>query len=104
MLGGRRQEDVPEAFGPRLRLQLVKDGGDLPPVRTEGLHLRVVDGNGRIKVLVHETQDAIAPMLLAFGEREIHGLPLSFLVERIDGRKATSAAGRALSDKMVAGS
>ena len=73
----RWQEQVPQALGLRLLLQILEDLHDLPAVRPEGFHLLVVDFLRRIDMLVHEGDDTIPPMALAVGHGEIHGCFLS---------------------------
>ena len=69
---GWRQEQVPEAFLPRLRLQLLEDGNHLPTIGAEGLHLLVIGIYRRIDVFRHEGDDAVPPVALPLRKREIH--------------------------------
>ena len=56
----RRHEQVPQPFGARLVLQLLDDRQDLPAVALA--LLRVIVGDARPDVLVHERADAVAPL------------------------------------------
>ena len=74
MIGRGRQEEIPQALGFGFRLQLFEDRDDLPALAF-GI-LRRINVHRRIDVRVHESDDAVAPVLLPFRKRKIHGVPL----------------------------
>jgi hypothetical protein len=68
-----RQEQIPQAGGLGLLLQLLDDGGDLPAIGSERGHLSGVDRLVGIDMLVHE---GAHPRLIVFAEVgifKIHG-------------------------------
>ena len=69
VLRERRQEQVPQALGLGLRLQLLDDRHDLPAILAGGVHLLVVSVDRGIDMLVHEGDDAVAPMPLPVRKR-----------------------------------
>src|SRR3546814_3392767 len=74
----RRHEQVPEARGLGLGLQILDDLDDLPAVA--GAVLLLVGGDGGADLALDELAHAALPMLLPVGEVEIHRCFLSLYV------------------------
>ena len=73
-VGGRRHEEIPQAFGFGLGLQLFEDRDDLPALTF--MVLTVVGFDRRIDMGFHESDNPVAPELLPLRYRKIHDLSL----------------------------
>jgi len=68
---GRRHEKIPDAFGLGLGLQLLDDRKLFPPLALA--LLRIIIGDARADLGVHERANLVAPLGLCRAQREIHG-------------------------------
>ena len=75
LVRGRRHEHVPEAFGPRLLLQVLEDRDHLPA--RAFLVLLLVDRHRGPDMRVHERLHAVEPFFLALRHIEVHGTLLT---------------------------